>query len=278
MNRDRLAEIILEQNIALAERDSAPGPAPPALRHEAALNAERCLAVVDAAAAPPRARVLEVGVGYLYLTAALRLVHGEAVELAGIEHPGRSYLAGDEFRRRIAKQRVDLRLCDVLRDPLPFEDASFDAVLFCDVIEHLPPTEVPALLTALGSLLRPGGRLVVSSSNLPAFYRVATLAAGRGLIFDPPLPLGYAGGTYGHLRLYGRADMEILLDHAGLDLVHWRYLNWERVFIERSSLARRLMYLGQMLVPRVVPRLSTSWVAAAARRQDPGADGRRRYP
>ena len=262
-----LAARIYEHNLAFVERDAPPPPADLAwIREESRLNAERALDVVDVAAAARPRRVLEVGVGYLSLTTALRLVLGEGIELVGIEHPARAYLADPEFRRRLAEQRVELHLGDILAGPLPVAGESFDAVLFCDVIEHLPPPDVPTILERLAALLAPGGRLVVSSSNLPAFYRLAALAAGRGVIFDPPLPLAAAGGTYGHLRLYGRGDMEILLDHVGLELVEWRYLNWERIFIDRSTMSGRLAYWGQRVLPSVAPRFATSWVCAGTPR------------
>jgi hypothetical protein len=51
----------------------------------------------------------------------------------------------------------------------------------------------------------------------------------------------------------------------GLDAkpTRWRFLNWERQFIDRDTVWRKLMYAGQIVVPRVVPHLATSWVCAA---------------
>lgn len=50
--------------------------------------------------------------------------------------------------------------------PLPEADACFDLILLMDVLEHLPDPDV--VITELRRLLRPGGRMIVST---PFIYR-----------------------------------------------------------------------------------------------------------
>ena len=232
-------------------------------RHNRQLLGEagRCLALAELVAPARPSRVLEVGIGYLGMTTTIRAVFGDDIEVCALEHPARASLSSREFQQRVEAQRVTLRQCDVLTDDIPFAGL-FDVVLFCDVIEHLPVTHVPDVVAKLAAAVRPGGRLVMSSTNLPAFIRVASLALGRGNIFDPPFPLDYAGGTYGHIRLYGKADIAILVDRLGLDMAEWRFLNWERDFLDRDTLMRRLVYVLQGVLPRVIPHLATSWICA----------------
>jgi ubiquinone/menaquinone biosynthesis C-methylase UbiE len=45
---------------------------------------------------------------------------------------------------------------------LPFEDESFDAVLSCEMVEHLPAGDRTKALTEMFRVLRPGGRMVVT--------------------------------------------------------------------------------------------------------------------
>jgi SAM-dependent methyltransferase len=230
---------------------------PALVRREALLNAERCLAVAELVGRPRR--VLEVGPGNLVMTTAFRAIFGDSVELFAVEHPEVDSLRDPEFRDRLARQNVELRTANLLDGPLPF-DGSFDAVLFCGVIEHLAPTEVLGVLERLREQVDEAGRLVISSTNLAAFVRVASLAFGNGAVMDPPVTGGW---SHGHIRLYTRHDMEALVSAAGMRLAEWRYQNTERVYIGRRSLRGRLVYAGQVVAPRFRRQLSTSWVCSA---------------
>jgi 2-polyprenyl-3-methyl-5-hydroxy-6-metoxy-1,4-benzoquinol methylase len=235
------------------------------LLREAQLNAERCRAVAEEAARGmhPGARVLEVGIGYLYQTTTLRAVYGDDFELYAIEHPLRQSIGSEWLTSRVAEEHIELVPHDLLSGSLPWDDLRFDVVLFTDVIEHLPPTKVPGVLAMFRERLTPEGVLVMSSTNLSAFLRVASLAFGHGAVQSPAIPLDYATDTYGHIRLYDRHDIEILVAHTGLHLASWRYLNWERIFIERGSLRGKLLYASQRVAPFFARHLSTSWVCSA---------------
>ncbi len=164
------------------------------LRHEASLNAERCLAIAELAADPRR--VLEVGPGNLVMTTAFRAIFGESLEICVVEHPDAPNLDEPSFRERVERQKVDLRAADLRSDPVPF-DGGFDAVLFCGVIEHLEPTGVLGILEQLRDQLADDGRLVIYSPNLAAFFRIASLAFGKGDVMAPPVTCGWG---HGHLR------------------------------------------------------------------------------
>jgi ubiquinone/menaquinone biosynthesis C-methylase UbiE len=56
---------------------------------------------------------------------------------------------------------------------LPWPDASFDAVLSGDVIEHLVPEDAEAMLKEAHRVLRPGGKLVLHTAPNRLFLRVA---------------------------------------------------------------------------------------------------------
>jgi SAM-dependent methyltransferase len=267
--RSELAQLILENNLALEEREQLPtGPALERLRQECAHLAERSEVIAELvrpALTGGRPRVLEVGVGYLYLVSTLRRLLGDGFDLYGLEHPSRAYLTLPSFADRARAYGLELATCDLLDGELPWPGLELDAVVFADVVEHLPPTAVPGVLSRLAARVRGGGRLVVSSPNLGSFSRIASLAFGTGRILDLPVPSSYAGDTYGHLRLYARAEVEELVRGAGLQVAEWRYLNYERVLLERDSLAGRLLHAGQVAAPRLRARWATSWACAATR-------------
>jgi len=73
--------------------------------------------------------------------------------------------------------------------PLPFHDASFDAVLFLDVIEHLHPRV--AVLHEIARVLRDDGRLLVSGPNRATTWRRRLAAAGLFPYSDPDHKIEY---------------------------------------------------------------------------------------
>jgi SAM-dependent methyltransferase len=67
--------------------------------------------------------------------------------------------------------------CDIDREPLPYEDAFFDVVLFASVIEHL--YNPASVLSEIARALRPGGLLVLEAPNAVALGRRLDALAGR---------------------------------------------------------------------------------------------------
>ena len=196
------------------------------------------------------------------MTTAFRAIFGDSLELSAIEHPEADYLARAGLRERLAQQKVELRTADIVKDTLPF-DGGFDAVLFCGVIEHLAPTDVlVGARTPPWATRRHGPpHHLLDESRGVRPHRVTRFR--NGAVMDPPLPQGYA---HGHIRLYTRHDMQALLEHAGLRITDWRYVNWERIYIGRTTLRGRLLYAGQVMAPTLRRQLATSWVCSRCAR------------
>ena len=93
-------------------------------------------------------------------TAAHAVVAAPAVRgIVGVDHDGTLLATAARGARA-----DNLRLLAVdLTERLPFRDASFDAVLFLDVIEHLEPRR--QVLVEIARVLKPQGRLLVSAPN-----------------------------------------------------------------------------------------------------------------
>ncbi|HEU0315962.1 MAG TPA: class I SAM-dependent methyltransferase, partial [Solirubrobacteraceae bacterium] len=109
-----------------------------------------------AAAERPPARALEIGPGsgiYLPLLSEL----AETVVASDIEE---AFL---ERARAISAMRpnIEVVLDDIVASRL--EDESFDLVLCSEVIEHIP--DPGAALTSIRRILRPGGRLILSTPH-----------------------------------------------------------------------------------------------------------------
>ncbi len=99
----------------------------------------------------PGARILEIGCGLGDLLAGLdgskRIgvdISKRMIELAKARHPD-----------------LDLRVCDLENDALP--EGPFDAIVLSEVVGHLD--DIQKGLSRLGSLLAPGGRVIVTYYN-----------------------------------------------------------------------------------------------------------------
>lgn len=91
------------------------------------------------------------GYGSRLLAAAARRVDGVDIDAATVKHA----------RRRYGAETLEFHAASALA--LPFADASFDAVVSFETLEHL--AEHDELLTEFRRVLRPGGFLVLSSPD-----------------------------------------------------------------------------------------------------------------
>lgn len=90
------------------------------------------------------------------------------------------------------------------------EPASFDAVCCMEMIEHLPDPE--ALVNDLAAMLKPGGRLFMSTLNrTPAAFGAAILGAEYLMRLLPR-------GTHHYAQFLKPSELARLLRHAGLEL------------------------------------------------------------
>lgn len=138
----------------------------------------------------PDAVVLDVGCGNgahtLRAAAAARRVFGVDYDLRNLE------VAAATARTR-GVGNVTFFAWDLVRT-FPFAAASFDAVLFLDVIEHLD-ARVP-VLAEIHRVLRPGGRLLVSGPNRDTTWRRRLRAAGLFAFSDPDHRVEYTEAEF----------------------------------------------------------------------------------
>ena len=120
-----------------------------------------------------------------------------------------------------------------LNEPLPFADASFDAVTLLDVLEHVVKAEL--LVEEIHRILRPGGRFLLSTPN-QAFYKRRL----RALLGREPDEEGY------HFRFFIRRKLRRLLERRGLRLLRRRSIGFYPL-MNRLQL-RRLRGLPKMRV------------------------------
>ena len=126
-------------------------------------------------------------------------------------------LDDDRFRY---KGRIDFKNCDVTQR-LPFPDASFDYLVFIEIIEHLRNPHF--VVAELSRLLKPEGKLILSTPNiLNLKSRVRYLTEGNYEFFrEPPLDQmkNPKEKIYNlHIVPYRLHELEYLLDAGGFSV------------------------------------------------------------
>jgi len=112
-------------------------------------------------------------------------------------------------------------------DPLPFDDASFDAVVAGELFEHLQFPD--ALVAEIGRVLRPGG---VLAGSVPNAFRVQSrlrFLRGKPPEDDPT-----------HLRMFSPAALRRLL--RGFERVELRFVGGRYARLNARLLARDLVF------------------------------------
>ncbi len=155
---------------------------------------------------PTGSRVLEVGCG----------VGAQTVTLVG-RSPGARFTAIDvsaaslaEAARRAGTADVEFVRADV--HDLPFEPGSFDHVVVCFVLEHLPRPE--DALRALRRVVRPGGTITVVEGDHGSAYFHPDSAAARAVIESQVTLQRLAGGD----ALIGRRMRPLLVAAGFVDV------------------------------------------------------------
>ncbi len=102
---------------------------------------------------------------------------------------------------------------NVEKDEFPFENNTFDVLLFCEIIEHLTQDPLKAL-TEIKRVLKVDGRLIITTPNVTRLENVVKLLLGRN-IYDPYSAYGPLGR---HNREYTLRKLITLLNKLGFTI------------------------------------------------------------
>jgi SAM-dependent methyltransferase len=163
-------------------------------------------------------RALELGANPYFTTFLLQRFTALDLSLANF-FAGRTTNVAEEWLRWTDRdgdehaQPQTSDLFNVEQETFPYPDSTYDIVLFCEIIEHLLMDPMCAL-REIHRVLRPGGRVVVTTPNVARLENVLRLVGGVN-IYDP-----YTAATpYGrHNREYTMDELVQLLSFAGFDV------------------------------------------------------------
>jgi 2-polyprenyl-6-hydroxyphenyl methylase/3-demethylubiquinone-9 3-methyltransferase len=151
------------------------------------------------------AKVADVGCGGGLLSESLARAGAEVV---GVDL-GQKVIEVAKLHLHESNLDVDYRL-QSSAELAALEPARFDAVCCMELIEHVPDPE--ALVNDLAAMLKPGGRLFVSTLNrTPAAFGAAILGAEYLMRMLPR-------GTHHYAQFLKPSELGRLLRHAGLEL------------------------------------------------------------
>lgn len=179
----------------------------------------------------PGGRLLDVGCGR---GAVASLLSERFDEVHGVD-------ADEEALATAAERGVGVARADLDREPLPFADGYFDAVVSLDVIEHV--LDPATFVRELARVLRPGGKVYLATPNVRFLGYLRTLLLKGRFPLTSSDPRGWQGG---HIHFFTNADLEALLRESGFEAVAH---HGSAAQSARSTIRYRL--LARVLGPRL---------------------------
>lgn len=176
--------------------------------------------------------VLEVGSFPGHFTALLKVLGVSCVSVDIAPH--RLGVLGKHFQ-------LDVRRCDIEREPLPFKNESLRYVVFSEVLEHLRVDPL-FTLSELNRVMTSAGYLLLTTPNLYSVQQCLRFLSGRG--FGDPLVEFMklrAIGHMGHVREYSHRDVRRFLQYAGFQVQQVWYKHYYYGPGKRG-LAKRLIF------------------------------------
>jgi len=192
-------------------------------------------------------RLLELGAAFHHLTPALaQLRNYEVVRCNDV-------WTGEPRRTRQVcsidgQERFSFEVdnFDVQQGPWPYADQDFDAVLSCEMLEHLH-TDPMCLFSEINRILKPQGVLLLTTPNIAGGHALEFALRG-----ESPYVYGKfernGAPTDRHNREYTANEVQSLAESAGFECIHLRTMNsW---WSYPSQVARNLVLQGYPIARR----------------------------
>jgi SAM-dependent methyltransferase len=183
---------------------------------------------------------------------------------AALKGAGATYVAGVEAHPEAAakaRNRLDSVVeGDILAEPIPFDEGTFDYIVFADVLEHLVDPE--AAIRRYLPYLRSTGHVVASVPNMRFYLVLLRLAGDRWSYTDH----GIRDRT--HVRIFTGRSLEAMLASCGLAVErlerNYRLLEDQSQIGRFGALATRVA--RKTIAPLLFRDLMTYQYLAVARR------------
>jgi 2-polyprenyl-3-methyl-5-hydroxy-6-metoxy-1,4-benzoquinol methylase len=136
-------------------------------------------------------------------------------------------------------ERLRITHTNIEQDPLPFPNNSFDLVIFTEVLEHIAITDPCVILGEIRRVLRPGGRMLLSTPNVANLSNVAAFIQGDNVFWPPNM---FYGSVDRHNREYTPNELLELFERAGFAHYALGYMNtWSNWNHTTATLFHRML-------------------------------------
>ncbi len=178
--REALERLVADDDLAPDESEDEKAGEEDALEKKISLNEQRIGTVVAALRDVGAKRVIDLGCGEGKLLQAL-LPHKEFESIAGVDVSFRSLeIAKDRLKLDQMPERQRARI-DLFQGSLTYRDArfaNFDAACLIEVIEHVDPSRLNALVRTVFEYAKPS-TVIVSTPNVEYNVKFENLPAGN---------------------------------------------------------------------------------------------------
>ncbi|QTH63067.1 class I SAM-dependent methyltransferase [Psychrosphaera ytuae] len=184
----------------------------------------------------PKGPILEIGSAPGHMTALLSLHN---LDVVGVD------LKPERIAPIIEEFKLNIHACNIELSPLPFPDNSFEYIIFSEVFEHLR-IDLPFTLSQLNRVLKPGGKLLLTTPNVYSLPSIARFLTGRS-IADPVIEFSKLRGLghMGHVREYSSKEVGRCLEASGFVVNSTTY----RYHKNNRSKKKALLTLAYRVVP-----------------------------
>jgi SAM-dependent methyltransferase len=158
----------------------------------------------------PENLILEVGAIPFILTLGLMQKNYRVVALD---------ISPNRMQNLIDTYKIQVKTCDIETQSFPFEDNTFDMILFNEVFEHLRINPIHTL-NEVYRVLKPGGKLLLSTPNLTSFkgwYSLLLQNKTPNNVYYEYKKLMIIGHM-GHVREYTATEICEFLGHIGFTI------------------------------------------------------------
>jgi glycosyltransferase involved in cell wall biosynthesis/2-polyprenyl-3-methyl-5-hydroxy-6-metoxy-1,4-benzoquinol methylase len=192
----------------------------------------------------PGQSLLELGASFHHLTPALES-KGYRVHCSDIWDGGPNRTA--DLKSRSGEQRhYKVDNFDIQQQRWPYDDASFDVVVFCEMLEHLNSDPVQ-VLSEINRVLKQDGLLLLTTPNIASAKSFNYILEGKSpYVFGQYVPGGLP--TDRHNREFTASEIDHLFAAAGFQTVALETNNsWWK---DQNNALAKLVAMGQSIAYR----------------------------